>query len=125
MKRVFSACRSLESTAIWSPNSADLRLDAFTKITPRSRPVSTDRSPTQARCIGQNRLRTGSVERCRACGPAAGCDEMVKLQNEWKKNGEPKFQELEPNGGVASRGRCCPSGGLRGAATWRMAPIRH
>jgi hypothetical protein len=25
------------------------------------RPVSTDRSPAQARCIGQNRLRTGSA----------------------------------------------------------------
>ena len=35
--------------------------------------------------IGQNRLRTGSLARCRACEPATGSGEIVKFQNESKE----------------------------------------
>jgi hypothetical protein len=35
--------------------------------------------------MGQNRLRTGSVARFRACEVTAGCGEIVKFQNESKE----------------------------------------
>ena len=50
----------------------------------------------QVRCIGQNRLRTGSVA-FRACEPMAACGEIVKFQNESKESGEPHFRASEPH----------------------------
>jgi hypothetical protein len=76
---------------------------------------------------------------CRSCprpsppDPAIGSSRVVRPPTDQQavamfyedETGEPHFHEWEPNGGVASRCRRCPSGGLRRSATWRMAPIRN
>jgi hypothetical protein len=68
MKWVFSACRSLEFTAIWSPNSAGPRLDAFTEITPRkSRCVSSQ--GRGSRCAS---VKGALAQGCHLLGLAGG-----------------------------------------------------
>jgi hypothetical protein len=72
------------------------------RIGKSGRPVSTDGSPAQIRCIGQNRLRTGSVGRFERDRLAPRIAEIENLRMNQGKVVRPDFRQLEPTGQVVA-----------------------